>query len=408
MKWIDLDLASAALPSSRRAAWRKGRRACRPTLVPPALAPASAVAAASPVAPARRHALTKADVDAWLDGYLPYALQAGDIAGASVAVVKDGQILTARGFGYSDVAKRKPVDPARTLFRPGSVSKLVTWTAVMQLVDEGKLDLDRDVNAYLDFKIPPYDGKPVTLRQLMTHTAGFEEAAKDLIAYDQKHNDAAGRLSQALHAEADLRARDDPGLFELGNLARRLYRRARVGHAVRRLSRAAHFRAAGHEQQSASASRCRTRLQAQCGARLSARVGESRRRSRSSCPAPAGSMSSTGDRHGALHARAPAGRRRRQILSQRAWQTMHNSPLTVVPPLNRMQLGFFETNVNGRRVNAHLGDTMGFHTSLHLFMDDGVGLYVSFNSGGKEGAVGDAARHAVPGFRRSLSSRQHA
>ena len=67
---------------------------------------------------------------------------------------------------------------------------------------------------------------------------------------------------------------------------------------------------------------------------------------------------------------------------------MHNSPLTVLPPLNRMELGFFETNINGREVIAHLGDTQYFHTSLHLFLKEGVGFYVSFNSPGKEGAAG--------------------
>ena len=126
-------------------------------------------------------------MDVWLDGFLPYALRTADIPGAVVTVVKDGQILTARGFGYADREKRTPVDPERTLFRPGSVSKLVTWTAAMQLVEQGKLDLDRDVNTYLDFKIPEYDGKPVTLRQLMTHTAGFEEAVKDIIFTDPAH-----------------------------------------------------------------------------------------------------------------------------------------------------------------------------------------------------------------------------
>ena len=72
--------------------------------------------------------------------------------------------------------------PAQTLFRPGSVSKLFTWTAVMQLVERGKLDLDADVNTYLDFKIPPGPaGEPLTLRNVMTHTPGFEEAVKELI-----------------------------------------------------------------------------------------------------------------------------------------------------------------------------------------------------------------------------------
>jgi hypothetical protein len=67
---------------------------------------------------------------------------------------------------------------------------------------------------------------------------------------------------------------------------------------------------------------------------------------------------------------------------------MHNSPLTLLPPLNRMELGFFETNINGREVIAHLGDTQNFHTSLHLFLKEGVGFYVSFNSLGKAGAAG--------------------
>ena len=142
--------------------------------------------------------LTKADVDGWLDGLIPYGLDTGDIAGAVVVVVKDGQVLTQRGFGYADMKTRKPVDPDTTLFRPGSISKLFTWTAVMQQVQAGKLDLDRDINDYLDFKIPPAFGKPITLRNLMTHTAGFEETAKYLIATklaDNRPLDAALKRS---------------------------------------------------------------------------------------------------------------------------------------------------------------------------------------------------------------------
>ena len=113
----------------------------------PTAAVASSPAASSTAAPSTsavgepaEHSLTKADADSWLDGYMPYALNASDIAGAVVAIVKDGKILTARGFGYADVDQRTPVDPERTLFRPGSVSKLVTWTAVMQMVEQKKLD----------------------------------------------------------------------------------------------------------------------------------------------------------------------------------------------------------------------------------------------------------------------------
>ena len=115
-----------------------------------------AAALAFGIATARaQQPLTVEDVDAWLDGYMPYALHSGDIAGAVVAIVKDGKILTERGYGFSDVEKRVPVDPKKTLFRPGSVSKLFTWTAVMQLVERGRINLDADVNQYLDFQIRP-------------------------------------------------------------------------------------------------------------------------------------------------------------------------------------------------------------------------------------------------------------
>src|SRR5689334_7427875 len=151
------------------------------------LAPAHAASAQTPDArtPAA-HALTHDDLEAFLDGFFPDALARADIAGAVVVVVKDGQVLLEKGYGYSDVQTRAPVDPARTLFRPGSISKLFTWTAVMQLVEQGKLDLDRDVNAYLDFRIPEAFGKPITLRNLMTHTAGFEEHIKGLMVDDPK------------------------------------------------------------------------------------------------------------------------------------------------------------------------------------------------------------------------------
>ena len=89
-------------------------------------------------------------------------------------------MLFAKGYGYSDVKSKKPVTVDATLFRPGSISKTFTWTAVMQLVEQGKIDLNRDVNDYLDFKIPATFGKPITMKDLMTHTPGFEETLQDL------------------------------------------------------------------------------------------------------------------------------------------------------------------------------------------------------------------------------------
>ena len=155
-----------------------------PSLMPPKSPPKIQGDATAPPAKPGEKVLTREDAETWLDGYMPYALQRGDVAGATVAIVKDGQILLQKGYGFSDVAKRKPVNPDTDLFRPGSVSKLFTWTAVMQQVEAGKLNLDADVNQYLDFKIPPYEGKPITLRNILTHTSGFEEKVRNLIEPD--------------------------------------------------------------------------------------------------------------------------------------------------------------------------------------------------------------------------------
>jgi CubicO group peptidase (beta-lactamase class C family) len=132
--------------------------------------------------PSGVHQLTAQDLEAFLDGIVPLQLERDDIAGATIAVVKDGKLLFAKGYGYADYKNKKPVSADETLFRPGSSGKLFTWTAVMQLVEQGKLDLDRDVNTYLDFKIPDAFGQAITLKNLLTHTPGFEEQIKDLFS----------------------------------------------------------------------------------------------------------------------------------------------------------------------------------------------------------------------------------
>jgi CubicO group peptidase (beta-lactamase class C family) len=115
------------------------------------------------------------ELEAFLDDLFAKDMEEYHIAGAAVAVVKDGKLFFAKGYGYADLEKGIPVDPEKTIFAVGSVSKVFTWTAVMQLVEQGKLDLDADVNTYLDFRIPDTYPGPITLKHLMTHTSGFEQ-----------------------------------------------------------------------------------------------------------------------------------------------------------------------------------------------------------------------------------------
>jgi CubicO group peptidase (beta-lactamase class C family) len=115
-------------------------------------------------------------VQAFFDSVISDQLRTYHIPGAALSVVKTGQLLFAKGYGCADLASRKPAMADKTLFGPGSIAKLFTWTAVMQLVEEGKLDLNTDVNFYLkDFQIPATYPQPITLAHLMTHSAGFDD-----------------------------------------------------------------------------------------------------------------------------------------------------------------------------------------------------------------------------------------
>ncbi|HEY2464690.1 MAG TPA: serine hydrolase domain-containing protein [Steroidobacteraceae bacterium] len=130
------------------------------------------------------HPLIKEDLEAFFDGIIPLQLERSDVAGATVLVMRGGETLLQKGYGFSDLKTKQAVNPESTIFRLASISKLFTWTAAMQLVEQGKLDLDADIGRYLDFPIP--GDKPITLRNLMTHTTGFEEVVRDIIVTDPK------------------------------------------------------------------------------------------------------------------------------------------------------------------------------------------------------------------------------
>jgi CubicO group peptidase (beta-lactamase class C family) len=135
------------------------------------------------------HPLNKDDLEAFFDGLIPLQLERSDVAGASVLVMKDGETLLLKGYGYSDLKSKQPVDPTSTIFRLASISKLFTWISAMELVEQGKLDLDVDVNRYLDFPIKTSNGisAPITLRNLMTHTGGFEDTTRNIALTDNKY-----------------------------------------------------------------------------------------------------------------------------------------------------------------------------------------------------------------------------
>jgi len=419
MKWLALTLLATG--SLMAIAQTNPPPAAAP--VSPAATPTEGTAATKPADAQVAKALTADDVNAWLDGYMPYALATGDLAGAVVAVVKDGQILTERGFGYANVERKTPVDPKLTLFRPGSVSKLITWTAVMQLVEQGKLDLDADVNKYLgsDFQVPARDGKPITLRNIMTHTAGFEEQVKNIITEDPTQPGYVELLKRWMPTR----------VFDAGTTpAYSNYATSMAGYIVERVSGESfyeyvekHIFAPLDMKHSTMRQPLPPALEPLMATGYIVASGEAKKFEIVG-PAPAGALSSPGEdmAHFMIAHLQNGEYNGNRILKEETARLMHDSALTLLPPLNRMELGFFETNINGREVIAHLGDTQNFHTSLHLFLKDNAGFYVSFNSAGKEGAAhklrlalfADFADRYFPGAPRSTArvdeatAKQHA
>lgn len=344
--------------------------------------------------------LTRADVEAWLDGFVPYAMGTADIAGGVIVVVKGGEVIAQKGYGYADVATKRPVDPERTMFRAGSVAKLVTHTAAMQLVEQGKLDLDGDITQYLDLPVPDAFGKPVTLHNLMTHTGGFEELVRGLMASDPQ---------RFMPLETYIKATQPARIFPPGEVPSYCnYCVALEGYIVQRAS-GEDFDDYLDEHIFAplgmSSSTFRQPLPAQFKEQMSSGYSVASQSQPPAYfelvgPAPAGSLSTTGAdmaRFMIAHLHAFAGTESNLLRPQTA-QRMQTTMFRPVPPSVGMAIGFFERDRNGHRIREHGGDTQFFHSKLAMFIDDDVGIFMSFNSTGKQGAAGTIREAIVAQF----------
>ncbi len=332
--------------------------------------------------PSGVHELTAQDLETFLDGIVPLQLERDDIAGATISVVKDGKLLFAKGYGYADYEKKKPVSANETLFRPGSVSKLFTWTAVMQLVEQGKLDLNRDVNAYLDFKIPDAYGQPITLKNILTHTAGFDEQVKDI--FDA--SSASPDLGQYLKTHIPARVNPPGTMPSYSNYATSL-----AGYIVERVS-GRPFNEYIDENIFKPLGMTHSTFAQPLPPHLAPLMSNGYRLASDGVhpfevvgPFPAGSLSSTADdmsRFMLAHLQdGQLGDAR--ILRPETARLMHSQLFTLDPAANGMCHGFYEESRNGHRIIGHAGDTVAFHSDLHLILDAGVGFFVSHNSQGR-------------------------
>lgn len=315
---------------------------------------------------------------------MPAQLERENIAGAVVAVVKDGKVLLVKGYGYSDMQKRTPVTGDATLFRPGSISKLFTWTSVMQLVEQGKLDLDKDVNEYIDFKIPPAFDKPITLRDIITHTPGFEEVVRDLFVADAQH-----MVALDVYLKEHLPERIFPPFVVP---AYSNYATAMAGYIVQRVS-GKPFAQYVADNIFLPLAMNRTTFVQPLPADLKPFMSSGYQKASDKAKPfefvqafPAGSVSTTGrDMCNFMIAHLQDGQfGDKQILRPETAKLMHTRTFGTDDRLNGMALGFYEDSRNGLRIIAHGGDTELFHSDLHLILQPNVGIFVSYNSAGRD------------------------
>jgi len=324
-----------------------------------------------------------ADLESFFDGVLPVQMESDHIAGAVVAVVVEDKLIFAKGYGYADVAQRKRVDPETTMFRVGSVSKLFTWTAVMQQIEEGKLDIDADVNGYLKgVQIPKTFEQPITLRHLLTHTPGFEDNVIGLLAHTAEE---VGPLAAVLRAQMPARVRPPGVIASYSN-----YGAALAAYAVACQS-GMPWEDDIEERVLKPLGMQHTLVRQPAADKLPAdlskgykwdngRFAEQPFEYFTGPPAGCISMSAADAAKFMLAHLSDGQGASGRILKAETARRMREPLFRHDPKTDAMCYGFMEEHQNGQRMLGHGGDTLWFHSLLQLIPERKIGLFVSYNT----------------------------
>ncbi|MDO4259715.1 MAG: serine hydrolase domain-containing protein [Actinomycetaceae bacterium] len=352
-------------------------------------APMSGAAQSSSQSGATSRELTAENVNTWLDGYMPAALESQKIAGATVSVVKDGKVLTTRGFGYADTGnggegKPVPVDPEKHLFRVGSISKIPTSIAVMQLVEQGKVDLDADISTYVDVPIKRRFDAPITVRHLLTHTAGFEG-----------HSVNAGTGTESYDLEKGVLTDPPEQVYEPGSTpAYSNYGLTLAGFIVQKVSGQRfedYVKANIFDPLGMDSSTYEDPLPENLQSRLAKAYPDS---SQSAAPLlippqPAGSMTTSASDF-ALFMNAQLSKDPR-ILKVESWEQMSmaapNEKLGDMHKGDRVGIGLLLGQRNGHRTAGHSGGHPPFFSHYEVYPEQNIGIFISMNSAGTNPAA---------------------
>ncbi|MHB9880538.1 serine hydrolase domain-containing protein [Pacificimonas sp. ICDLI1SI03] len=367
------------------------------------ITPGAALAAqpATETAVAEVDATRLAQLPAFIDTMVADQLENSEVAGAVVSVVNDGEVIFNKGYGYQNIEAGTPVNPDATLFRPGSVSKLFAWTALMQQVEQGKVDLDADINEYIDFEIPRNGFEPITVRNLFSHTPGMSDVG-GIIVRDPK---------DVLEFEEWIKARVPRRVWAPGvETAYSNYGSAIAGYIVQRVSGESFedyverhiFQPLGMDNTTVREPFDTPEMKANLATGYRVEDGKMIPQDPEYVGniLPAGSSSSTGaDMAKFMMAMVNGGELNgNRILQPETVQMMQGNLSSFTDNLPGMAYGFMVYRDEGPRLIGHGGNTGDFHSDLVIAPDLDLGYFISMTGGEGSSEARTVLKRAIEGF----------
>jgi CubicO group peptidase (beta-lactamase class C family) len=323
-------------------------------------------------------AVTPEAVEAFLDDFASVHMKELDVPGLAFVMVKDGAVFFSKGYGYADVDNHVHFDPEQTIVRAGSNVKTVTALALVQLAEQGKIDLDADVNQYLThFQIPDTFDEPITARQLLHYTAGLDnrfigirvESADEILPLSEYF---AQSLPDRVRPPGEIRAYNDHEIALAGLLVEEV-----SGMPYDQYVQVHIFKPLGMDSSSIY-------LPEGDAGRVALGYG-------SNGPYPL-NYYYLNDAAGAGFNTTPTDMARYmimhlgngkldgvQVFSKSVVEELHTTRFTHHPKLPGIAYAFDETFWGGRRILAKSGGAPGFTNRMLLLLDEGVGVYFVYN-----------------------------
>ncbi|WP_075589685.1 serine hydrolase domain-containing protein [Labilibacter marinus] len=322
-------------------------------------------------------------LSAWIDSKLTKGIDSLNIVGATIVLIKDDSIRHLNGYGVSEIESKTAVDAHHSIFGVGSISKTFVATATMQLIEEGKLELDKDVNRYLkSFQLKYKFNDSITVRQLLLHTSGLDNLITGTAVRAEKD---VAPLAQYLKEQKPLQIRPSGQIINYSNQGYAL-----LGLIVEEVSGVpcfAYIRDNVLKPLEMNSSGFKRTVELKDNY-----VSSYLQKDQQLIPYkpdfkldyPSGSLNATASDMGHYIAMLlnNGTYKGRQIIDSASVAKMYHESFKHFPKANcGRSLAFFESNWNGIGVYYHTGTAQGFNSQLTLIPEKNTGLFISVNSG---------------------------